>query len=862
MTSRFCDQCGASGTKMLRCGKCKEATYCSKECQTDAWKRGHKTKCVAAAPTAPPVVDTAPEIATMPTKALKQLLDAHGMDFSKCIEKSELRALAATLVASGSGGGGDKPVEDGEECAICLDVLRQPQTMPCSHQFCRECVAHMRQHGVGEEQVCPLCRGPMPDVERMTFEETLMNAQYSIWETRHLADATNPPPHLAALATKGAALCRHMIQIDPQRGNSFFSLSLWLARSGDNGGAISACRRTIELGIPEPGVRPAGAYVAELSWAYNHIGKLVLDRGGGIGEASETDIDEAEEAFRASIAADPKNSKSHLNLGNILHNRRGDSDGAEAALRTSAAIDPGGAGAWATLSQVLLKRGGDLSAAETAARKAAQSDQLRWDVQHILGDVLEARNNLLGAEKAFREAVRLGSPNHVPTYHRIGKVLHKQGDVEGALKALRLEVRERPDHSQAHALMIEIMLEKILAAEAAGERPDKAAMVRVLKAASSIGPDDKESWAPILAIVEKQIRDDAKGAGVEQRAATDKEATVRAALAADPLNPMRHLMLAQSLQRQNDVKGAKACLNAALEIDPHSSSARIMLGGMLRQCGDVDGAEAALRAVVIPDGAEAVVPPEFEIMSAMTGTGNHLASIQSNYAIAQNNLGDLLRIEREDFVGAATAFRAAAAADPTFLQAHENLGSLLMDAMGDLAGAEAVYSEVLRFDPECHHARIQIARASVYLRGEMAGPEATYRAAIAADPTRSDAYFRLAVDILGRRNDIDGAAANLRKCIAFDPKRREAHANLAVSLWQKDDIDGAEASLRHAIAVHPKYAHAHLTHGMLLALGRGDLAGAARKFAAVLKFDPAHEQAKVGQLAWRLLRILAPVLTF
>jgi tetratricopeptide (TPR) repeat protein len=377
----------------------------------------------------------------------------------------------------------------------------------------------------------------------------------------------------------------------------------------------------------------------------------------------------------------------------------------------------------------------------------------------------------------------------------------------------------------------------ILAAEAAGERPDKAAMVRVLKAASRIGPDDKEMWASTLAMVEKQIRDDAKEAGVEQRAATDKEATVRAALAADPLNPARHLMLAQTLQRQNDVKGAKACLNAALEIDPHFSWAHMVLGNLLRKCGDVDGAEAALRAVMIPEGPEAVVPP----------AGDHLTSIHSPYAMAQNNLGDLLRIEREDFVGAATAFRAAAAADPTFVQAHENLGSLLIDEMGDFAGAEAAYSEVLRFDPDCHHARIQIARAGVYLRGEVAGPEATYRAAIAADPTRSDAYFRLAVDVLWRRNDIDGAAANLRKCIALDPTRREAHANLATLLWQTDDIDGAEASFRDAIAVHPEYAHAHVTHGMLLALGRGDLAGAARKFAAVLKFDPAHDQAQVGQ---------------
>ena len=33
------------GAKLLRCGRCKSASYCSKECQAQAWK-GHKATCV------------------------------------------------------------------------------------------------------------------------------------------------------------------------------------------------------------------------------------------------------------------------------------------------------------------------------------------------------------------------------------------------------------------------------------------------------------------------------------------------------------------------------------------------------------------------------------------------------------------------------------------------------------------------------------------------------------------------------------------------------------------------------------------------------------------------------------------------
>ncbi|KZW01253.1 hypothetical protein EXIGLDRAFT_693391 [Exidia glandulosa HHB12029] len=43
-----CPQTGALGAKLLRCGRCLDATYCSKECQKSDWKE-HKTRCVPAA---------------------------------------------------------------------------------------------------------------------------------------------------------------------------------------------------------------------------------------------------------------------------------------------------------------------------------------------------------------------------------------------------------------------------------------------------------------------------------------------------------------------------------------------------------------------------------------------------------------------------------------------------------------------------------------------------------------------------------------------------------------------------------------------------------------------------------------------
>ena len=43
-----CDNCSKevkTGEKFKQCSKCKAQWYCSKECQVEAWKAGHKKDC-------------------------------------------------------------------------------------------------------------------------------------------------------------------------------------------------------------------------------------------------------------------------------------------------------------------------------------------------------------------------------------------------------------------------------------------------------------------------------------------------------------------------------------------------------------------------------------------------------------------------------------------------------------------------------------------------------------------------------------------------------------------------------------------------------------------------------------------------
>ena len=120
-SNKDCAYCETSGAK-LTCGACKAAHYCSKACQKQHWKNGHKERCVA------------PE---------------------------KRRPKAPSMNSVGPAPGAAEEIHSGE-CPICLDFLSEGTlcTLPCQHDFHRECVEELRKHGV--LQACPLCRADLP----------------------------------------------------------------------------------------------------------------------------------------------------------------------------------------------------------------------------------------------------------------------------------------------------------------------------------------------------------------------------------------------------------------------------------------------------------------------------------------------------------------------------------------------------------------------------------------------------------------------------------------------------------------------------------------------------------------------------
>jgi hypothetical protein len=170
--------------------------------------------------------------------------------------------------------GGEAQTSDGgacashhsEECAICLDALQQPLTMPCGHRFCRGCVASMQQHGVGEAQVCPLCRGQMPDPKRLFFEAMHATAQVQRWKgsggcdvVRGIAVAhpgTTMPRWVRKLPPKAVALCQEALSIDPDNPEALVDFGRVLCENGELKGALSPFSARVSLSLSRTSSSP------------------------------------------------------------------------------------------------------------------------------------------------------------------------------------------------------------------------------------------------------------------------------------------------------------------------------------------------------------------------------------------------------------------------------------------------------------------------------------------------------------------------------------------------------------------------------------------------------------------------------
>jgi TPR repeat protein len=150
------DGCGALIDESKQCSRCRLVYYCSRDCQRADWKV-HKPKCNAA------VEDRAAQDA----RANKQSIMRAAANVSGAGVRTKVSSKEGAGARTSASAGNDTAEE---ECPICFDLLVDPLS-PCAeqltHRCCRACVDKMRVHGL---PVCPLCRAPMQNADKLFYE--------------------------------------------------------------------------------------------------------------------------------------------------------------------------------------------------------------------------------------------------------------------------------------------------------------------------------------------------------------------------------------------------------------------------------------------------------------------------------------------------------------------------------------------------------------------------------------------------------------------------------------------------------------------------------------------------------------------
>uniref|UniRef100_A0A3P9J8U8 RING-type domain-containing protein n=1 Tax=Oryzias latipes TaxID=8090 RepID=A0A3P9J8U8_ORYLA len=96
--------------------------------------------------------------------------------------------------------------EDSFACPVCLDVLKDPTTLPCGHSYCLSCIqSHWDKERSKGQYSCPQCRqifNPRPSLARSTVLAEAMEKLRTNSIKERSSTASAPSAHHQCLSMK------------------------------------------------------------------------------------------------------------------------------------------------------------------------------------------------------------------------------------------------------------------------------------------------------------------------------------------------------------------------------------------------------------------------------------------------------------------------------------------------------------------------------------------------------------------------------------------------------------------------------------------------------------------------------------
>ena len=211
-----CDSCGKPQAKLM-CSRCQRVYYCSRECQTTAWKHQHKSICVPSGNEEMSSLPKSPKQQTQPMSD-KELME-HCRQFinceycgrghpkqrcsrcqlvhycsrecqtnhwkeqhkSACVSMEDSKKLHGTGVVGRACMEADdetrrQVLEGNPQCAICFEqpIIRPVVLDKCHHAFCSLCLRNWSSFRRTTTSTCPLCRQEIPNMAESLIQDISM----------------------------------------------------------------------------------------------------------------------------------------------------------------------------------------------------------------------------------------------------------------------------------------------------------------------------------------------------------------------------------------------------------------------------------------------------------------------------------------------------------------------------------------------------------------------------------------------------------------------------------------------------------------------------------------------------------------
>lgn len=301
----------------------------------------------------------------------------------------------------------------------------------------------------------------------------------------------------------------------------------------------------------------------------------------------------------------------------LAHHQAGRLTEAEDAYRAALAAAPEQAKALYLLG-VLFIAAGRLDEAVEILQRAVVAAPDDTDALFNLGNALYRQGDLEGARERYR-AVTERRPGYAEAFANLGRVCQQLGQTDAAVEACRTAIARKPGLAEGHtnlglALMAaERIPEAIEAFQAAlARQPDSAAahanLANALHRARRYGEAAEAARAALRR--DPRLADAYMTLGIALRElgqADEAAAALREAVSLAPDSAAAHANLGNALIEQDAAEAAEAAFRRAIELDPELAEAHSGLGYLLTNTHRFGEAIAACeRAIQLrPDFAEA-----------------------------------------------------------------------------------------------------------------------------------------------------------------------------------------------------------------------------------------------------------------